>query len=164
MASVRGMIMTRPSKATQLREKFASDQEKKRKVDEDFLRPVTKVKSLFADVMHRCVSVYLWESGSDSSDDTEFSEVAGVAPEPGSLAAILGMRIDPTTKAAPIREKFHSAPLVQRHNGTTFLCPVPKKKSLFSAVMDRCGSVDDWESSSVSSDDTALSELAGVVP
>jgi hypothetical protein len=123
------------------------------------LREMSKKKSLLLTVMKRVGSFDDFESSFVSLEGTKVVEEVGVAFNAGSLATALGMRINPTARAAPICKTGHSAPPVPPHNGTTLLPEVPKRKSLFSTVMERiASSQDDSDSSFFSSDGTESDE------
>ena len=66
-------------------------------------------------------------SDSDSDDLEQFKTFGVVLPQAGSLAAALGMVVDPSSKAPPIldpKEKVVSA-------------AAPKKRGLFDAVLKK---------------------------
>jgi len=70
-------------------------------------------------------------------------ETFGVLPQAGSLAAALGMFVDPSSKAPPIRD----------HNEKAAPAAAPKKRGLFDAVLKIIAAMDDASLSSSSDSD-----------
>ena len=82
-------------------------------------------------------------------------ETFGVLPQAGSLAAALGMDVDPSSKAPPIRD----------HNEKAAPAIAPKKRGLFDADLKNIAASDDESlSSSSDSDDSGPFKRFGVLP